>query len=1061
MLALDRQGGARPFASWLDVVDIADAAPLGDVNARELLACICLAQDVTSPDFARTVRQGGLPGGRPGKVVARRAARSLLRHLEAVVSPAVEQGLAQTVLAHIYLFCHAQPNLVSDDAEELVLRREHDTRAVQVARSAADPAILALALLRNAWAAHALRDWTSAIDLAREGAELMEDQLPTLSAAGSGFGFGAYQAAGRKAVWASSPAVEGAALACLCWARVRGSAASAGDLETWRVSLERSLPIAQSVRHEQPSHLLSVFTGMRGTSRRTGSRDGFKRVAEILQSWLLEDDLPEIRRGLVVHQAYDARSLGDWERAATLHRQRVDMLVEGFRAAPPPRSAPAQYEPVTQHLIASGSSSVYNAVGNSAFEIGQALWESRGAAQGHDAPDDVRGWLDLAELIWRSYGHNGLFAVKLFRARLTSEQALTVERAAATDAALDVSRRALNAPLRQNAAIFAARTALPGDPRIADSLTRLLEDASLVPSGRLLAARGLWWRRCAEQAPHTEQAGIDAWHRAEDDSLQGLRRLRVEDLIADPEWAAEAWWTTALAANATLAAVPDERRRIQLDRLVGAVECVGQMLISITDLGHRARLAHRFGPVVRAALEIAVELNSPDAVDLVLETVRRDRVGLLITELRRDPRIGEQLRDVLQRLVAAQTATLEEADSDTAPAAGESAPSPAAQDRAVRAAASAVASNRVAARAAADEALGIIGALTDAGTVKQARARDALRERGPGRTVALLQLQPSTAAMLRTEPSAEAAWLARRLTLVNDAGTRREWTDRVPLPPEVTTTGSSFGPGTWQYKPETFLPLPLMRELERANRRVPVRLLIVPSDLYRLPFDALVMPGGRRHLIDLAAVSLHPSLTVIQRLLGTHGPGGFTRGAVSYDTERLTHAEPEYAALRRSFQPLDDIAGRQDFHRILRHGSALSLLALSVHGTSDAHGWGQAKQLPNGETVTAAESLALTFPSLCVLASCYSGVETRDGVELAGFPLAMFARGADTIVGSLYAIEDQSTSEIMQLFWPLLASGDPIHALRTARLDWLNEDPRRRRSPHRWAGLVAYGGAHL
>lgn len=60
-----------------------------------------------------------------------------------------------------------------------------------------------------------------------------------------------------------------------------------------------------------------------------------------------------------------------------------------------------------------------------------------------------------------------------------------------------------------------------------------------------------------------------------------------------------------------------------------------------------------------------------------------------------------------------------------------------------------------------------------------------------------------------------------------------------------------------------------------------------------------------------------------------------------------------------------------------------------------------------------------------------STMESRGGIELSGFPLTMFARGADTVIGSLYDIEDESTAQIMCEFWPRLAAGhDPVLALQ-------------------------------
>lgn len=99
-------------------------------------------------------------------------------------------------------------------------------------------------------------------------------------------------------------------------------------------------------------------------------------------------------------------------------------------------------------------------------------------------------------------------------------------------------------------------------------------------------------------------------------------------------------------------------------------------------------------------------------------------------------------------------------------------------------------------------------------------------------------------------------------------------------------------------------------------------------------------------------------------------------------------------------------------------------------------------------------------------ASCWAlrcpGWRAPAGTGIGGVPLALFARGATTVIGTLFDIDDRATSEIMQRYWRRLADGaDPVAALRAARLDWLTEHPEHRPAPRLWAGLAALGGSHL
>ena len=1043
--------------NWRSILEQGQSQSTGAVTQRRLLACVCLAQDELAPDFARSSRPGGFPSGRPGKALTRSAAALLIQGARPSRGT---QERAQHVLALVSLYCQAQP-LVAGQADELQLRREACERAVLVARQSREPAIVAFALERLAWAAHTQRDWPVALDSAREAADLATARMYTLTTTYQG-PYGVLLAAGGLATWTDDPAVEAAALASRAWSRLRGSAAAAGDLDMWQEGLERSLPIARSIRQQRPDHLLKALTGLRGNSRRRGDRKGFEIAERMLQEWRLEDQSVEIRLGLLVHHAQDARALGDWERAFKQHRFRLDLMLEGLPGAPSAGSAAPDYYPLVNQLLEQGASSVYNALGNTAYDLAACLWESGRAADDVPALQQALAWVDLAEHTWRTYGHNGLVAARLMRARLQTIGGTSVERAAATDVALDVSVSALNAPLRVNGGVLAASTATPGDPRVAPALDRLVAESSWVVAGRVLAVRALWWRRCALAAPRRERPEL--WQAAEADALEGLGRLQLGDVVADPAWAAEAWWTAALAADSV---ANEAGRRLRRERLVAAVECVGQLLVTVSDFGHRNRLTQRFSPLMRDALIVSVDDDDADAVDTVLEVLRRDRVGLLISQLQRDPLVSIRVREVVERLLAAQNASPEGETPSSAVVDEEHAHE--AEDRTTRRAAELIAVNRTHARAAADAALGVLGVLADPASIAGTLARDVLLGRSTGTPAALLQLVPTTSSLLSPEATdcTPEQWLVRRLTAVDSFGQLTEHTDRVALPVEVLKAArGEEDPGwAWQYQSESLLPRPLLDALSRVNvGEPPLRLLIVPTGLHLLAFDALALPDRRTRLIDHAAVSLHPSLTVARHLQSMPGTNRTHRqhAIASYDTDRLTHAASELLVLQDVFRGLQQVRTKDELLHTLGQPSLAALLAMALHGTDDpSEGWGQAKQLPDGSVLTAAEGLALTYPPLCVLASCHSTMESRGGIELSGFPLTMFARGADTVIGSLYDIEDESTAQIMCEFWPRLAAGhDPVMALQQARLAWLEAEPARRRSPRRWAGLVAYGGAH-
>jgi len=371
---------------------------------------------------------------------------------------------------------------------------------------------------------------------------------------------------------------------------------------------------------------------------------------------------------------------------------------------------------------------------------------------------------------------------------------------------------------------------------------------------------------------------------------------------------------------------------------------------------------------------------------------------------------------------------------------------------------------RVRSTAQADEVLGILSALADGRSLPHVTAAEVLAKRSAETPAAILQFCPAGAGIL--PDTTQSRTLYRRLTWIENSGRVHEHLDSVPL----TFHPDRLDPDTMAYWRQLYtrtgllLPDPLRELLSRHDSRRPLRLLIIPTGLFDIAFDALPI-DEKRHLLDAAAVSIHTSLTTASHLLQHVSIPEDTTSIAVYDTRTLSHTAAELQVLRERLHPVNELSGVGEFVGQLSapHGHAYRVLAMAVHGLDDLNGWGQIKLFPDGSTITAAEAMALDYPQLCVLASCYTRIRLREQLELAGFPLSFFARGATTVIGGLLAVKDHPTSEIMQRFWRHLSNGiDPVRALHTAKLDWLAEDPGRRLTGARhWAGIVAFGGAHF
>jgi CHAT domain-containing protein len=99
--------------------------------------------------------------------------------------------------------------------------------------------------------------------------------------------------------------------------------------------------------------------------------------------------------------------------------------------------------------------------------------------------------------------------------------------------------------------------------------------------------------------------------------------------------------------------------------------------------------------------------------------------------------------------------------------------------------------------------------------------------------------------------------------------------------------------------------------------------------------------------------------------------------------------------------------------------------------------------------------------SLVTLSACQSGASmVGGGDELVGFARAFLYAGAASLLMSLWRVEDQATTHLMDRFYhALLANQRKPAALREAQLALLQgEEGTRYRHPYYWAPFFLVGG---
>jgi CHAT domain-containing protein len=97
--------------------------------------------------------------------------------------------------------------------------------------------------------------------------------------------------------------------------------------------------------------------------------------------------------------------------------------------------------------------------------------------------------------------------------------------------------------------------------------------------------------------------------------------------------------------------------------------------------------------------------------------------------------------------------------------------------------------------------------------------------------------------------------------------------------------------------------------------------------------------------------------------------------------------------------------------------------------------------------------------SLVTLSACQTALgKLVTGEGIVGLTRAFFYAGANTVLASLWNVNDASTARLMTGFYEGLGRGEPIdRALRQAKLAFLRGDDARLRHPYYWAPFVAIG----
>ncbi len=238
------------------------------------------------------------------------------------------------------------------------------------------------------------------------------------------------------------------------------------------------------------------------------------------------------------------------------------------------------------------------------------------------------------------------------------------------------------------------------------------------------------------------------------------------------------------------------------------------------------------------------------------------------------------------------------------------------------------------------------------------------------------------------------------------------------------------------------------------------RLVVIPHGiLHYVPFHALRRAADGRYVIEENEVSYAPSATVhrLCALRPARRDGVTSLLAVGLSDASAPHIAEELASIARCFPDAVRLEGeRASKLAFLDHAPRSRFLHLATHGFFR-------QDNPMFSSVRLADG-PLNFydvfdleldAELVTLSACNTGLnKLSPGDELSGLMRGFLYAGAPSLMVSLWAVNDRSTSELMQSFYRHLSGGATKRgALRSAQLEALE----RYGHPYYWAPFILMG----
>ena len=248
-------------------------------------------------------------------------------------------------------------------------------------------------------------------------------------------------------------------------------------------------------------------------------------------------------------------------------------------------------------------------------------------------------------------------------------------------------------------------------------------------------------------------------------------------------------------------------------------------------------------------------------------------------------------------------------------------------------------------------------------------------------------------------------------------------------------------------------------------------LTIVPyGPLHKVPFHALY--DGSHYLIQDFQINYLPASSLlldlhdrngeqdsypVRREISTKPPLAFGYS----DNGHLPRVQDEARAVASLLNGHCYLESDATIARLIEQAPGSPIIHLATHGQSrlDAPNFSYVRLADGQLNAIDAFSLDLKACELVTLSGCETGLAlSGGGDEQLGLGRAFLAAGANSLVMSLWPVEDTSTNELMKFFYLQLLKGESkVQALRAAQCNILHQNEAISTHPYFWAAFRLVG----